>query len=196
MVDGLANAARSEIANVTTIFLGLAVGSRMTGAAFIRVETLAILGLGLFAFVLDMAGGILFGKLLYILSGKKFNPLIGSAGISAFPHVGARRPADWPGIRHGELPAHARHGRECGRTAGKRRRRWSRAGDDYTIALGIPARGSIRRSQRNAAPMHLPASTAGSWRTSASGFRWHVDRQPISKPARRPKNPSAVRSGQ
>jgi oxaloacetate decarboxylase beta subunit len=85
VVDGLTNAAKNEIANVTTIFLGLAVGSRMTGDAFIRTETLAILGLGLFAFVLDMAGGVLFGKLLYILSGKKFNPLIGSAGISAFP---------------------------------------------------------------------------------------------------------------
>ena len=85
VVDSLTNAAKNEIANVTTIFLGLAVGSRMTGAAFIRVETLAILGLGLFAFVLDMAGGILFGKLLYVLSGKKFNPLIGAAGISAFP---------------------------------------------------------------------------------------------------------------
>lgn len=85
VVDGLTNAAKNEIANVTTIFLGLAVGSRMTGVDFIRVETLAILGLGLFAFVLDMAGGIIFGKLLYILSGKKFNPLIGAAGISAFP---------------------------------------------------------------------------------------------------------------
>ena len=85
VVDGLTNAAKNEIANVTTIFLGLAVGSRMTGEAFIRTETLAILGLGLFAFVLDMAGGVLFGKLLYVISGKKFNPLIGSAGISAFP---------------------------------------------------------------------------------------------------------------
>ena len=85
VVDGLTNTAKSELANITTIFLGLAVGSRMTGDAFIRMETLAILGLGLFAFVLDMAGGVLYGKLLYILSGKKFNPLIGAAGISAFP---------------------------------------------------------------------------------------------------------------
>lgn len=85
VVDGLVNTAKNEIANIATILLGLAVGSRMTGDAFIRVETLAILGLGLVAFVLDMAGGILFGKLLYILSGKKFNPLIGAAGISAFP---------------------------------------------------------------------------------------------------------------
>jgi oxaloacetate decarboxylase beta subunit len=85
VVDGLTNTAKSELANITTIFLGLAVGSRMTGDAFIRVETLAILGLGLFAFVVDMAGGVLYGKLLYVISGKKFNPLIGAAGISAFP---------------------------------------------------------------------------------------------------------------
>ncbi|MBN2503531.1 MAG: sodium ion-translocating decarboxylase subunit beta, partial [Anaerolineales bacterium] len=85
VVDRLSDAAQNEIANVTTIFLGLAVGSRMSGDAFIRVETFAILGLGLVAFVLDMAGGVLYGKLLYVLSGKKFNPLIGAAGISAFP---------------------------------------------------------------------------------------------------------------
>lgn len=85
VVDRLSNSAQNEIVNVTTLFLGLAVGSRMTGEAFIRVETFYILALGLFAFVLDMAGGVLFGKLLYVLSGGKFNPLIGAAGISAFP---------------------------------------------------------------------------------------------------------------
>ncbi len=85
VVDRLSAAAQNEIANVTTIFLGLAIGSTMTGEAFIRVETFYILALGLFAFVLDMAGGVLFGKLLYILSRGKFNPLIGAAGISAFP---------------------------------------------------------------------------------------------------------------
>ena len=85
VVDRLSDAAQNEIANVTTIFLGLAVGSRMSGDAFIRMETFAILGLGLVAFVLDMTGGVLYGKLLYVVSGKKFNPLIGAAGISAFP---------------------------------------------------------------------------------------------------------------
>jgi oxaloacetate decarboxylase beta subunit len=85
VVDGLTKTAKNEIANIATIFLGLAVGSRMTGDAFIRFETLAILGLGLVAFVLDIAGGVLFGKLLYIISRKKFNPLVGAAGISAFP---------------------------------------------------------------------------------------------------------------
>jgi carboxybiotin decarboxylase len=85
VVDRLAKSAENEIANVTTIFLGLAIGSTMTGETFIQVDTLLILGMGLLAFVLDTAGGVCFGKLMYLLSGRKFNPLIGAAGISAFP---------------------------------------------------------------------------------------------------------------
>jgi oxaloacetate decarboxylase beta subunit len=85
VVDRLSKSAQNEIANVTTIFLGLTVGSTMTGDSFIQGETLLILGMGLLAFVLDTMGGVLVGKLMYILSGKKFNPLIGAAGISAFP---------------------------------------------------------------------------------------------------------------
>lgn len=85
VVDRLSDAAQNEITNVTTLFLGLAIGGTMNGNAFIRVETLYILAIGLFAFVMDTFGGVLFGKLMYVLSGKKFNPLIGAAGISAFP---------------------------------------------------------------------------------------------------------------
>jgi oxaloacetate decarboxylase beta subunit len=85
VVQRLSDAAQNEIANVTTIFLGLAIGSTMAGGAFIRLDTLLILGIGLLAFVLDTAGGVLFGKLMYVLSNKQFNPLIGAAGISAFP---------------------------------------------------------------------------------------------------------------
>jgi sodium ion-translocating decarboxylase beta subunit len=85
VVERLQKAAQNEIANVTTIFLGLAIGSTMTGESFIRTDSLLILGMGLLAFVIDTAGGVLFGKLLYIITGKKFNPLIGAAGISAFP---------------------------------------------------------------------------------------------------------------
>ncbi len=85
VVERLTRSAQNEIANVTTIFLGLAIGSTMTGASFLQPETLLILALGLVAFVLDTVGGVLFGKLLYLLSGGKFNPLIGAAGISAFP---------------------------------------------------------------------------------------------------------------
>jgi oxaloacetate decarboxylase beta subunit len=85
VVDRLAGAAQNEIANVTTLLLGLAIGGTMNGNAFIQVETLYILAIGLLAFVMDTVGGMLFGKLMYLLSGKKFNPLIGAAGISAFP---------------------------------------------------------------------------------------------------------------
>nr|MBP7692974.1 sodium ion-translocating decarboxylase subunit beta [Anaerolineales bacterium] len=85
VVDRLAKAAQNEIANIATLFLGLVIGSTMTGESFLRLNTLLILGMGLLAFVIDTAGGVLFGKLMYVLSGGKFNPLIGAAGISAFP---------------------------------------------------------------------------------------------------------------
>ncbi len=84
-VERLSKAAQNEITNIATIFLGLSIGGTMFGDAFIKIDTLLILGVGLLAFILDTAGGILFGKLMYWLSGKKFNPLIGAAGISAFP---------------------------------------------------------------------------------------------------------------
>jgi sodium ion-translocating decarboxylase beta subunit len=85
VVERLTKAAQNEVANVTTIFLGLTIGGTMTGESFIRLDTLLILGMGLLAFVLDTVGGMLFGKLLYLLSRRTFNPLIGAAGISAFP---------------------------------------------------------------------------------------------------------------
>ncbi len=85
VVDRLNDAAQNELANLTTLFLGLVIGSTMEGVAFIKPTTLLILGMGLLAFVLDTAGGVMLGKLMYFLSGKKFNPLIGAAGISAFP---------------------------------------------------------------------------------------------------------------
>ena len=85
VLERLSDAAQNELANLTTLFLGLVIGGTMTGDKFIQLDTLMILGLGLLAFVFDTAGGVLFGKLLYVLTGKKFNPLIGAAGISAFP---------------------------------------------------------------------------------------------------------------
>ena len=85
VVERLTNASANELANVVTLFLGLAIGSTMRGDQFLKIGTLAILGLGLLAFFLDTTAGVLFGKLLNVLSGGKFNPLIGAAGISAFP---------------------------------------------------------------------------------------------------------------
>ena len=88
VVDRLRNAAENEIINVSTLFLGLVVGSTMSASSFLNVQTLGILVLGLLAFVLDTVAGLLFGKLMSVLSGRKINPLIGAAGISAFPMAG------------------------------------------------------------------------------------------------------------
>ena len=85
VVDRLVKSASNEIANVTTIFLGLTIGATMVGASFANLQTLIILALGILAFVIDIAAGILFGKLLNLATRGKFNPLIGAAGISAFP---------------------------------------------------------------------------------------------------------------
>ena len=85
VVERLSDTAQNELANLTTLFLGLVIGSTMEGVNFIQPTTLMILALGLFAFVMDTVGGVLLGKLMNLISGGKFNPLIGAAGISAFP---------------------------------------------------------------------------------------------------------------
>lgn len=88
VVERLSSSAQNEIINIATIFLGLAIGSTMTAVSFLNLRTFGILLLGLLAFILDTAAGLLFGKLLCILSGRRINPLIGAAGISAFPMSG------------------------------------------------------------------------------------------------------------
>lgn len=85
VVQRLTGAAENELNNVVTMFLGLAIGSTMVGESVIKPSTLMILVLGLIAFCLDTACGVLFGKIMNLFSGGKFNPLIGAAGISAFP---------------------------------------------------------------------------------------------------------------
>ncbi len=88
VVDRLSKAAQNEIINIATLFLGLAIGSTMTAANFLSWQTLAVLALGLLAFILDTVAGLLFGKLMYVVTGGKINPLIGACGISAFPMAG------------------------------------------------------------------------------------------------------------
>jgi oxaloacetate decarboxylase beta subunit len=88
VVEGLASTAREAITNTTTLFLGLTIGSTMQGTTFLTVGTVKVLLLGLVAFALDTIGGILFGKLLCLLSGRRINPLVGAAAISAFPMSG------------------------------------------------------------------------------------------------------------
>ena len=84
-VTRLTKASENEIANIATLFLGLAIGGTMNGPEFLKTHTLMVFGLGLIAIVTDTAGGILLGKLWYYLSGGKVNPLVGAAGISAYP---------------------------------------------------------------------------------------------------------------
>ncbi|MCX7706698.1 MAG: sodium ion-translocating decarboxylase subunit beta [Anaerolineae bacterium] len=85
VVDRLVKTAGNELANITTIFLGITIGATMVGESFANLQTLIILVLGVLAFALDTAAGVLFGKLLNLLTRGRFNPLIGAAGISAFP---------------------------------------------------------------------------------------------------------------
>ncbi|HEX5836236.1 MAG TPA: sodium ion-translocating decarboxylase subunit beta [Anaerolineales bacterium] len=88
VVDRLSKAAQNEIINIATLFLGLAIGATMNAESFLNLATIKILGLGLIAFVLDTVAGLVFGKIMTFLSGNKINPLIGAAGISAFPMAG------------------------------------------------------------------------------------------------------------
>ncbi|OGO40997.1 MAG: glutaconyl-CoA decarboxylase subunit beta [Chloroflexi bacterium RBG_16_57_9] len=85
VVERLSKTAQNELINIVTIFLGLAIGSTMTAASFLTVRTLIIIAMGLVAFVLDTAGGVVFGKLMCVVTGGRVNPLIGASGISAFP---------------------------------------------------------------------------------------------------------------
>ena len=88
VVERLSKAAQNEIINIATLFLGLTIGATMTADSFLRWQTLGILALGLLAFVLDTVAGLLFGKLMSVVTGGKVNPLIGACGISAFPMAG------------------------------------------------------------------------------------------------------------
>jgi oxaloacetate decarboxylase beta subunit len=88
VVDRLNKSAQNEIINIATLFLGLTIGATMSAEGFLNTTTVKILGLGLIAFVLDTVAGLLFGKLMAVLSGYKINPLIGASGISAFPMAG------------------------------------------------------------------------------------------------------------
>ena len=88
VLDSLSETAQKVLANLVTIFLGITIASQMEATKFLVPETLLILGLGLFAFIFDTAGGVLFAKFLNIFLKKKINPMIGAAGISAFPMSG------------------------------------------------------------------------------------------------------------
>jgi carboxybiotin decarboxylase len=88
VVDSLSKSAQNEIANVATLFLGVTIGSTMSASSFLSMQTLGILVLGLVAFALDTVAGLLLGKGMAVVSRGTVNPLLGAAGISAFPMAG------------------------------------------------------------------------------------------------------------
>lgn len=85
VLDRLARAAQEELANIVTLLLGITIGSSMTAERFMTRDTLLIMLMGLFAFVFDTAGGVIYAKIVNIFAKEKVNPMIGAAGISAFP---------------------------------------------------------------------------------------------------------------
>jgi len=85
VVDRLSNTAQNELINIVTIFLGLAVGSKLEAEKFLSLETIGILLLGIVAFSIGTAAGVLMGKVMYRVTGGEVNPLIGAAGVSAVP---------------------------------------------------------------------------------------------------------------
>jgi oxaloacetate decarboxylase beta subunit len=85
VVEALSRTAQNEMVNIVTILLGITVGGMMAGAEFLRPETILVFVMGVVAFSLDTAAGVLLGKLMCVLSGRKINPMIGACGISAFP---------------------------------------------------------------------------------------------------------------
>lgn len=87
VLDSLSETAQKVVANTVTLFLGITIATKMQADLFLTKETLMIISIGLFAFVFDTAGGVVFAKIinLFLSDGKKINPMIGAAGISAFP---------------------------------------------------------------------------------------------------------------
>ncbi len=85
VTDRLSKTAQNELINIVTIFLGVSVGATASAESFLAPTTLYIIALGLVAFMISTCGGLLGGKIMYLLTGGKINPLIGSAGVSAVP---------------------------------------------------------------------------------------------------------------
>ena len=85
VTERLSDTAQNALPNIVTIMLGLTVGATADGTEFLKARTILIIVLGLTAFCFSTAGGVLLGKLLYVITGGKINPLIGAAGVSAVP---------------------------------------------------------------------------------------------------------------
>ena len=110
VTERLSDTAQNALMNIVTLLLGISVGATATAENFLSLNTLLIIGLGLFAFCFSTVGGVLFGKLMCWLTKGKINPLIGSAGVSAVPMV----PYGGKKIRPRQSSAHARNGPQRG----------------------------------------------------------------------------------
>ena len=85
VLNSLADTAKNTLCNLITLLLGITIAFQMQAENFLKLETLMIMGLGLFAFVFDTVGGVVCAKVMNLFSKEKINPMIGAAGISAFP---------------------------------------------------------------------------------------------------------------
>ena len=148
VVERLANTAANELTNISTLFLGLTVGSLMQAASFLQFQTLVILSLGLGAFVLDTVFGILFGKLLAVLTRGAINPLVWRRRHQRIPDERPAGAEDRTGGRLHQSRADARDGRQHGGSAwiGDRRRGGAGAGD--------VSAGKVKHVSRQRQPGH------------------------------------------
>ena len=115
VVRQLTETASNALMYIVVILLGTSVGATTSAEAFLNLDTLKIVALGLIAFAFGTAGGVLFGKLMCKLSGGKINPLIGSAGVSAVPMAARVAQKVGQGGKPRKLPAYARNGPQCSR---------------------------------------------------------------------------------
>lgn len=112
VLGNLSDTAQNGLANLITLLLGITISFSMRADAFVRVDTLMIMGIGLIAFVFDTIGGVLFAKILNLFRKEKINPMIGAAGISAFP-MSARVVQKIPERGAGKYYPDARSRRQC-----------------------------------------------------------------------------------
>ena len=85
VVERLSKTAQNELANLVSLLLGITIGSTMTASEFLHPTTILIIAMGLVAFVLDTAGGVIFAKIMNLVLKRKVNPMVGACGLSAFP---------------------------------------------------------------------------------------------------------------
>lgn len=114
VTERLSDTVQNALMNIVTVFLGISVGATTVASSFLTLNTLKIVVLGLLAFCFSTVGGLLGGKVMYIVSGGKVNPLIGSAGVSAVP-MAARVSQKVGQKANRPTSADARHGSECSR---------------------------------------------------------------------------------